>query len=306
MTKGAWSANPRSGGAQANRGRSANGAALEASATALPLAEAALLTGVDDGSDALVAGGASGARGGDGVAGRGSGETPPHASAAVMSHAPRQQSARRRFPRMLARMSQGNDKKIVFMAVGGGLAFFGAVFALYGMYNWYQSFGVHDRFAGIGGSLGRIVADKLASNYRIKGTIGFVLSFFFLAAGGGAAFFGFKQGGAAPSAGGLGPQPQPPTGGFAQQQGFTQPQQGLSQPGAPTQTEQQPYGQPQQPYGGQPQPYGQPQQGYAQPQQGYGQPQQYAQPQQGQPQYGQPQQGYGPPPQGGPQGWGQG
>ncbi len=183
---------------------------------------------------------------------------------------------------MLSRM-QGNEKKVVFMAIGAGLAFIGAILALYGMYNWYQSFGVHDRFAGIGGALGRIVADKLATNYRIKGSVSLFFSFVMLAGGGGLAFFGFKQGGATPAAG-LPPQ-APATQGAMPQQPFGQGQAPYGQ---------QAYGQqPQQAYGQQPQAYGQPQQGYDPQQQGQGQ-----QPQQGQ--------GYGPPPAGGPQGWGQG
>ena len=200
---------------------------------------------------------------------------------------------------MLRAMSQGNEKKMLFMAIGGGLAFVGAIISLWGLYNWYQSFGVHDRFAGIGGALGQLVADKLASNYRIKGTIGLFFGFVFLAAGGGAGFFGFKQGGSAPAAGIGNPQTLQSQGGaFAQQ---PQPQYG--QPGQDPSYGQQPQqAYPQQPQQGYQQ---QPQQGYTE-QQGYAQQGYPQQPQQGYPQ--QPQQGYPqqPPQGGGPQGWGQG
>jgi hypothetical protein len=225
-----------------------------------------------------------------------------------------------------ASMASSDGKKAVGAIVGLGFFGLGSLLLIYGMYNWYQSFGVHDRFDGIGGSLGRIIADKLETNYRIKGTIGGVIGFGMIVVGAGAAFLGFRKGkddgAAAAVAPGFGPaQPQaalaaPAADPYAQQQGYQQPSpQAYGQPPAQQaygqapaqqaygQPPQQPYGQPpqQQAYG---QPPAQPQQAYgqppAQPQQAYGQPP--AQPQQG---YGQPapQQGYGQPaPQ---QGYGQ-
>ncbi len=233
-------------------------------------------------------------------------------------------------------MSNADGKKIVGLVVGAGLIFIGTLPLLYGMYNWYQSFGVHDRFAGIGGSLGRMVADKLATNYRIKGTIGGVIGMGMMLAGVVAAFIGFRAGksdaaaapalGASPVAaappayGQQAPQQafgQPPAADPYQQQQQPQPQQAYGQPpqqayGQPPQQAPQAYGQPQAPQGYDPSQQQQQQQAYGQPpqQQGYGQPppQQYGAPPQqayGQPPPQQQQPGYGqqPPPGGG---WNQG
>lgn len=192
-------------------------------------------------------------------------------------------------------MSNQKSANPIFFVIAAGLAFVGLLLSIYGLYNWIQSFGVHDRFAGIGGSLGRLVADKLQQNYRVKGTIGLVFGFGMLAGAAGAGFMGWKSGkGGAATPAGPAPLPMAPD--------FGQPAQGgYGQPAAP-----QPYGQPTAPqaYGQQPtapQAYGQPPQGqYGAPQGQYGAP-----PAAG---YGQPPQGgYGQPPQGGqPPPWGQG
>lgn len=98
------------------------------------------------------------------------------------------------------------DKKApnpALLAVAAVLAFIGASLALWGLYNWYMSFGVHGRFSGVGGSFGQLVASKLQSNYRIKGTLGLLFGLASMAGAGGAAFMGLKGAGSPSS-----PQPQ--------------------------------------------------------------------------------------------------
>ncbi len=157
-------------------------------------------------------------------------------------------------------MEEKKPMNPALFAVAGILAVIGGLLTLYGLYNWYQSFGVLDRFAGIGGRLGQAVALKLQSNYRIKGSIGLVLGFFGLVGAGGAGFMGFKGFGmksqAAPSPvlppnQPYGAPPQAPPGG---------PQSYGAPPQQPYDAQQQPYGAPpQQPYGAPPsQPYGAP------------------------------------------------
>lgn len=157
---------------------------------------------------------------------------------------------------MTGRMAEKKPLNIVLLAAAGGLAFLGLVLSLYGLYNWIQSFGVSDRFSGYG-SLGRIVAAKLQTNYRIKGTIGLVLGFGLLAGAGGAGFFGLKG---AKSGAAAGTAPGGASGGPPAQPAFAAPQapQAYGAPQAP-----QAYGAPQAPqapqaYGGPLQPGGSP------------------------------------------------
>lgn len=152
-------------------------------------------------------------------------------------------------------MEEKKPMNPALFAVAGILAIIGALLALYGLYNWYQSFGVLDRFAGVGGRLGQAIALKLQSNYRIKGSIGLVLGFFCFVGAGGAGFMGFKGFGMKPQS--ASPQALPPGGpppSYGAPQGYGAP------PPQPYDASQQPYGTaPQQPYGAPPsQPYGAP------------------------------------------------